>query len=95
MGLCGGPLATPLSPTPPQVGYVSALLHLILLIHPVQVSRSALCYLLAALLDRIATLERWLAACRIYTGTLAARLDCMHTRAQGVQVERQDLPCIH
>ena len=31
MGVCGGPLATPLSPTPPQVGYVSRLRRLLLL----------------------------------------------------------------
>ena len=30
MGVCGGPLATPLSPTPPQVGYVPPLPHLLL-----------------------------------------------------------------
>ena len=75
MGVWRRALATPLSPTPPQVGYVSQLLPLLLLLRLMQLLLPGFCYLLAVLLDRIATLVRWLGTCHVFTAALAALLD--------------------
>ena len=48
MGVCGSPLATPLSPTPPQVGYVTRLPRLLLLAY-VPCAGSPFCLVLVAM----------------------------------------------